>query len=122
MNEANQVKSKTQRLLLLAARVLMLVAIAAGVGWTLNRIGSNLEGDGQPAGFARGMIQGALMPMALPNLLVGQDVNIYSTNNTGIRYKLGYSSGVNICGAVFFSFMFWRLKRLRKTMREWADP
>lgn len=67
-----------------------------------------------PAGFARGVVHGALMPCALPNLLVGDDVQIYEVNNTGRLYKLGYTVGVNSCGAVFFGFFFWRVNRWRK--------
>ena len=67
-----------------------------------------------PAGFRRGILHGALMPGALPNLIVGNDVVIYAPNNTGRTYKLGYTLGVNGCGAVFFGFFFWRLNRWRK--------
>jgi hypothetical protein len=59
------------------------------------------------------MLQGALMPMALPNLALGRDIPIYSLNNTGVRYKLGYTAGVNVCGAFFFGLLFWRLNRWR---------
>ena len=68
------------------------------------------------AGFRRGLVQGALMPMALPNLIVGNDVTIYSQNNTGLTYKLGYTAGVNACGAVFFGLFFWRVNRWRRKM------
>lgn len=54
------------------------------------------------------------MPMSMPNLLVGRDVTIYSAHNTGVSYKLGYTAGVNGCGAIFFGFLFWRLNRWRK--------
>ena len=57
------------------------------------------------------------MPMALPNLLVGRDVSIYSPNNTGVPYKLGYTAGVNVCGAIFFGFFYWRLNRIHR----WAN-
>jgi hypothetical protein len=67
-----------------------------------------------PAGFVRGMLQGALMPGALPNLVVGNDVTIYAPNNTGRTYKLGYTCGVNACGAIFFGWFFWRVSRWRK--------
>jgi len=50
----------------------------------------------------------------MPNLLVGRDVTIYSAHNTGVSYKLGYTAGVNGCGALFFGFLFWRLDRWRK--------
>jgi hypothetical protein len=54
------------------------------------------------------------MPMSMPNLLVGRDVTIYSQNNTGVSYKLGYTTGVNACGALFFGVVFWRFNKLRR--------
>jgi hypothetical protein len=72
--------------------------------------------DDQPAGFNRGLLHGILMPIALPNLLVGNDVPIYAAHNTGRLYKLGYTVGVNGCGALFFGFLYWRLRRLRKAI------
>src|SRR5581483_11192019 len=41
-------------------------------------------------GFKHGVVHGALMPMALPSLLMGKDVKIYDENNDGRNYKLGY--------------------------------
>jgi hypothetical protein len=52
------------------------------------------------------------MPMALPHFLLGRDIQIYSSNNTGVSYKLGYTTGVNACGAILFGFLFWRLRRI----------
>ena len=52
------------------------------------------------AGFAYGMLHGALMPMAMPALVAGQDVIIYAERNTGRTYKLGYTIGINLCGIV----------------------
>jgi hypothetical protein len=98
-------------------RLIVLVILAYTVGAGLNRLGVALDEGGRPAGFSRGVVQGALMPMAFPNLLVGRDVTIYSANNTGVSYKLGYTTGVNVCGAIFFGFFFWRLRRLRR----WAS-
>jgi hypothetical protein len=92
----------------------LILVLAYTVGAGLNRLGSMMNGDHRPAGFPRGLVQGALMPMALPNLLLGRDVIIYSTQNTGVSYKLGYTAGVNGCGALFFGFFFWRLNRWRK--------
>lgn len=60
------------------------------------------------AGFGIGMLHGALMPMALPSLVMGQDVEIYAANNSGRTYKLGYIAGINICGLIFFGSVFWR--------------
>ena len=95
--------------------LLVILAMTAG-GWALNRIAHHLEESGQPADFTRGLIQGALMPCAWPNLLVGNDVTIYSGNNTGLTYKLGYSLGVNACGVVFFGSFFWRVSKWRKAL------
>lgn len=65
------------------------------------------------AGFAYGMLHGALMPMALPSLVMGQDVEIYAAHNSGRTYKLGYIVGINLCGLVFFGSAFWRPSRSR---------
>ena len=64
------------------------------------------------------MVHGALMPLAMPNLLVGNDVAIYAANNTGRTYKLGYSLGVNLCGLIFFGFFFWRVRQWRQKKRQ----
>ena len=98
----------------IALRLASFLAFAALIGAVLNRVSVSLDQDARPAGFTRGVLQGALMPMSLPNLLVGRDVTIYSQNNTGVGYKLGYTTGVNGCGALFFGVVFWRLNRLRK--------
>lgn len=68
-----------------------------------------------PAGFADGVRDGVLMPIALPWLLLGRDVTIYAADNTGRPYKLGYTAGVNGCGAVFFGLMFRRLHGLTRS-------
>ncbi len=90
--------------------------ISVVVGGFLNGLAARVRSGDRPAGFWRGVAQGALMPMAFPGLLVGRDVTIYAQNNTGIHYKLGYTAGVNVCGAVFFGFFFWRVRR----WRQWA--
>jgi hypothetical protein len=95
-------------------RIAALLAAVALVGLLMRQISGAMEKNPSPAGFSRGMLQGALMPCALPNLLVGNDVMIYAKNNTGVTYKLGYTCGVNACGAVFFGMFFWRLNRWRK--------
>jgi hypothetical protein len=94
-------------------RVAFIVAMAFTIGLVLNKISAHYEHDPQPAGLFRGMLQGALMPMSMPNLLLGKDVIIYSQNNTGRSYKLGYTLGTNTCGAIFFGLFFWRFSRWR---------
>src|SRR5205809_239951 len=106
-----------QRLVQIGLRLAVVFLIALIVGWMLNRTEAALERSAKPAGFGRGVLQGALMPMSMPNLLVGHDITIYSQNNTGVSYKLGYTAGVNICGAVFFGLTFWRVSKLRALTR-----
>ena len=58
----------------------------------------------RPLGFAFGFAHGGLMPMALPSLVIGKDVEIFAGNNNGRFYKLGYICGINVCGLLFFGF------------------
>jgi len=102
-------------------RILMVVAVALFVGFVTRHLSAALEKHPAPAGFVRGLLQGALMPGALPSLLVGHDVSIYTLNNTGLTYKLGYTCGVNACGALFFGIFFWRLNRWRKRLNGIAN-
>jgi hypothetical protein len=95
-------------------RILIILVIATLIGRALNLTAKSLNASTRPAGFSRGMLQGALMPLAMPNLLLGKDVAIYAQNNTGVSYKLGYTAGVNACGALFFGMFFWRVSRWRK--------
>ncbi len=101
----------------IAVRLTVFVVLAFAVGAVLNRVTHSVDKSVGPAGFSRGVLQGALMPMALPNLLVGRDVSIYSPLNTGVKYKLGYTVGVNGCGALFFGMLYWRLNRWRAGAR-----
>jgi len=99
----------------LVSRVAAILLLAFGIGWTLNRVAQQLDRSNRPAGFVRGLVQGALMPASMPNLLIGHDVVIYAEkNNNGVFYKLGYTMGVNACGAIFFGIFYWRLKRWRR--------
>ena len=61
-------------------------------------------------GFGYGVLHGALMPIALPSLVLGKDVPIYQPDNSGRLYKIGYICGINVCGLAFFGSMFWRPK------------
>lgn len=114
MHETRLKSSATGRWQAIGFRVICFLVLAFAIGAVLNRVSANLGRDTRPAGFGRGIVQGALMPMAMPNLLVGRDVSIYSTRNTGLKYKLGYTVGVNGCGAIFFGVLFWRFSRWRK--------
>ena len=99
-------------------RLVSIVATASLVGWLLNGSAVKTESpDGNPAGFKLGMMHGAMMPCAMPNLMMGKDVVIYAPRNNGRMYKLGYTVGVNACGAFFFGLFFWRVNRLRKNFK-----
>lgn len=65
--------------------------------------------DSRP-GFWLGSVHGALMPMALPSLLMGKDVPIYAQNSQGRLYKVGYIAGINLCGLIVFGAAFWQPK------------
>lgn len=69
--------------------------------------------NSEPSGFVHGIVHGAMMPLALPALLLGQDPALYQTHNSGRPYKLGYTTGVNLCGAIFFGSAYSRLRRLQ---------
>jgi hypothetical protein len=111
--QSNPPAAKSRRRKILN-RVLTFLLVAACVGIFMRHMSVILSRSTEPAGFVRGMLQGALMPGALPNLLVGSDVTIYETHNTGRTYKLGYTVGVNACGAIFFGWFFWRVSKWRK--------
>jgi hypothetical protein len=62
-------------------------------------------------GFGYGMLHGAMMPIALPGLVIGKDVPIYDTDNTGRFYKIGYICGINLCGIAFFGPVFYNPRK-----------
>ena len=105
---------RAARLLGVLKRVAMFVAFGLAIGWMLHRAETYFAQRPEPAGFGCGLVQGALMPIALPGLLLGRDVTIYAPHNTGRTYKLGYTTGVNGCGLIFFGFFFWRVRQLRR--------
>jgi len=106
--------SKVKKILL---RVLSVVFVLLLMGYVSRFLVSLSDHASGPAGFGRGIVHGAMMPCALPNLLFGKDVTIYALENTGRTYKLGYTVGVNGCGAIFFGIFFWRVNRWRKRLK-----
>jgi hypothetical protein len=94
-----------KRVALKAATFLLLgLLLGFGYDWAAPRF----YGPERVAGFRLGVLHGALMPVALPSLLLGKDVPIYADRNEGRIYKLGYIAGINACGFVFFGLAFWR--------------
>ena len=110
MSIANQTPPGTcpswvKRLALKAATLVLLgLLLGFGYDWAAPRF----YGPDRLAGFRLGVLHGALMPVALPSLLLGRDVPITAVQNTGRTSKLGYIAGINLCGLVIFGFAFWR--------------
>ena len=96
----------------------MLLAGSWVIAGLLDYSARTAEEGKAPAGFWMGMLHGACMPATWPALVMGKDPVIYSQNNVGRVYKLGYALGVNVCGAVFFGLWFWRWQRWRRSKRE----
>jgi len=92
----------------LAFKAATLVLLGIGLGLGYDWAAPRFYGADPPAGFRVGVLHGALMPTALPSLLLGKDVPIYASHSTGRTYKLGYIAGINLCGLVFFGSAFWR--------------
>jgi hypothetical protein len=107
--DATQVKPGLLKRGLRKAAIMAVVTVAFGYfyGWASPRAFPK-----SPApGFCFGVLHGALMPIALPSLLLGQDVPIYAIVNSGRFYKIGYIAGINLCGLAFFGPLFWRPRR-----------
>lgn len=92
--------------LLTKAAILLIVGLL--LGWVYAWASPRVYPRETSLGFSYGVIHGGLMPMALPSLLMGQDVEIFAGNNSGRGYKLGYIVGINLCGLIFFGSAFWR--------------
>ncbi|MCU0772033.1 MAG: hypothetical protein MUE94_09750 [Verrucomicrobia bacterium] len=111
-----------RRWLRIVVRLVVAILITVMFGRVLHLSVQVSQREGRVPGFALGMAHGALMPCGFPMLLVGQDLPIYAERNTGRTYKLGYTLGVNLCGAVFFGSVYWRVGRLRRLARELQSP
>jgi len=90
-----------------------LTILTLALGFTQSWAAQRFYGPDYPASFPIGLLEGALMPAALPGLLMGHDLPIYAAHNDGRPYKIGYILGLNTCGTFFFGLAFWRprLKR-----------
>jgi hypothetical protein len=95
----------------LALKIAILVLLGLVFGFGYDWAAPRFYGPDRLAGFRLGVLHGALMPVALPSLLLGKDVPIYAERNLGRSYKLGYIAGINACGFVFFGLAFWQPAR-----------
>jgi hypothetical protein len=89
-------------------KIVTLVVLGILFGWVYAWASPHVFPRDVNAGLGYGVAHGALMPMALPSLLLGKNVEIYAANNVGRLYKIGYIAGINLCGLVFFGSAFWR--------------
>ncbi len=94
-------------------KIIVLTAISLGLGFTHSWASTRYYQPDYVAGFGTGMLEGALMPAALPGLVGGKDLPIYAPNNVGRGYKIGYILGLNTCGTMFFGVTFWQPRRKR---------
>ena len=117
MAMTTQAKAVRPFLIRLLLRLLVIALVSGALGWLLHHSAKSVGANAQPVGFGHGVLHGALMPCALPALLVGSDLKIYAPNNTGHAYNLGYTVGVNGCGLIFFGALFWRISRWRRRNR-----
>jgi len=101
---------------------LRLFVIGLLLGWLYGWAGPRLYPAQTRCGFPWGMAHGACMPMALPALLMGKEVSIYAELNTGRGYKLGYITGINLCGLLFFGGAFWKPRPRARAVDALAPP
>ena len=99
---------------MIVIKIIALTAISLGLGFTHTWASSRFYQADYVAGFHTGLLEGALMPAALPGLLMGHDLPIYAPNNLGRPYKIGYILGLNTCGTFFFGVAFWQPRRFRQ--------
>lgn len=92
-------------------KIAILLIVTALFGWFYGWSSPRAFPKNKTVGFGYGILHGALMPLALPSLLLGRDVEIFATDNSGRLYKIGYICGINLCGLAFFGPLFWRPKR-----------
>ena len=92
-------------------QLLRFVVVGLLVGWLYTWGAPLVYRSDRAPGFWLGCAHGALMPMALPSLLLRQDVPIYAVVNQGRSYKIGYIAGINACGFVVFGLSFWKPRR-----------
>jgi hypothetical protein len=105
--------NRLSRVKLAVVKIIVLTIMAVALGLVQGWASSGTYKPDHVAGFRLGLLHGMLMPAALPALLLGQDLPIYASNNSGRPYNIGYVFGINTCGFLFFGFGFWRPHRRR---------
>jgi len=87
------------------------IVVAFTVGWLYAWGAPVIYRQKAEPGFLVGCAHGAIMPMALPSLLMTKDVPIYAIANSGRTYKIGYIIGTGTCSCLIFGMIFWRPQR-----------
>lgn len=95
-------------------KIIALTALSLALGFTQDWASSRCYQPDHVAGFPMGLLEGAIMPAALPGLVMGRDLPIYAPNNLGRPYKIGYILGLNTCGTLFFGIAFFQPRRRRR--------
>jgi hypothetical protein len=92
-------------------KAVVLIVLGLLLGAAYDWAAPRMYGADRVPGFPLGVVHGALMPVALPALLMGRDAPIYAATNTGRMYKIGYICGINLCGLTFFGAAFRKPRR-----------
>lgn len=92
-------------------KTVVFVVVAVVMGWLYGWASPRVYPRETRVGFGYGVLHGALMPMALPSLVMGMDVDIFAASNSGRIYKIGYICGINLCGLIFFGSAFWKPRK-----------
>jgi hypothetical protein len=92
-------------------KIVVFLGVAIAMGWFYGWASPRVFPREKRVGFGYGMLHGALMPMALPSLVMGLNVDIFAANNSGRPYKIGYICGINLCGLIFFGSAFWKPRK-----------
>jgi len=108
------VPTRLSKAKLITIKIIVLTAFALVLGFVQSWASSRCYQPDHVAGFGMGLLEGALMPAALPGLVLGRDLPIYAPNNSGPPYKIGYIVGLNTCGTLFFGIAFWQPRRRRR--------
>ena len=107
-------KSRLPKYLRWVPKALYFVGVALLISFLFKWTTPGSQDPSDAVGFGTGLLHGAMMPAAMPSLFMGIDVPIYAVNNVGIPYKLGYTLGVNACGALFFGILFFQFLKIKK--------
>lgn len=87
------------------------IILAVVFGWLYGWASPRMFPAKTEFGFSHGLLHGGMMPLALPALVMGENVELYGNPNNGRWYKIGFICGINLCGLIFFGSAFWSPKR-----------